>query len=450
MVKRYLFFLRHYNDIDNITPAIYFFLIENEKHRADIILYYDDYDYRSNNNLLFLKNKFKERISYQWLGNFFGLDLDVCLYLHSLKGLNKKEKYLKKTKKVFHDFFNNPGGTLHNYLKNPNKYLKKKNMLNIRNIRTGNEGIQNLINQKMKTILYQHSFPKLVVFDINRTSQIKGIIKGLRSNGVKRIICLPVSPLININTLREQSFVYLNSEHFKKEHDYSGIDAIGYVDNYFVASFNKTHELLGRKSTIQNKTKALGSIRYCPKWIEIREQNIQPFNQSSDKIKAVFFLSRPKSNVNWNEVEQIFAFMTQYPEFDIIIKHHTRYKPGDNSVIKKNLTFINDADSCALINWADVIFFWSTSIAIEGYIKNKTMVCLSYVCGNRNLYELYDAGYVARCRDDLHEFMELYRKDVRSIHYNTLGIKKLLNEAIIPGENKVIKNYLTFMKENEM
>lgn len=452
-MKRYIFFLRLYNDIDNITPAIYFFLKKDENNYADLILYDENYDYRNNENIIFLKNTFSNRFSYKWIGSFLGINSDNYFSTNKFKTQNYRKKiYLLNFVQVIKKRINK-------FIKNIlNKYFSKTNLLKqnkifsthlIINIKLGLNNTTEIADKIIKNILNKNNFPRLVVFDTNRTTQIKGIIEVLKNNGIKRIISLPVSPLINYNTLRQYKFIDLKSKDFLKLNDYSGFDKMGFVDNYYVNSYNKTFKLLGINSTILNKTKSLGSIRYCSKWIQIKEQFIDKFNLNTSKIKCVFFLSHPLANINNKEVENIFHFFKNYPEYKLIVKHHTRDKIKDDAIKFPHLTFINSINSSALINWADVILFVSSSIAIEGFIKNKTMVCLSYIGGNKNLYDLFNAGYNVKCRDDLHEFLENYKKDKNCIKYNISGIQKLLNEIIIPDDNKVINNYLSFMEANE-
>lgn len=453
MSKRYLFFLRHYNDIDNIAPAIYYFLKKSEENRADVIIYSGNYDYTRDVNLLFIKDIFPQQFSYNWIGNYFGLNFES--FVNTQKPtLNKRIKamFINTLRKYYISFNNVTNFALTPFIRIL-KGAKRAINININDIVTGYEKTQPVVNTRIKEILEEHSWPSLVIFDVNRTPPTIGLLNALRFNGIHRIICLPVSPLISYNTLRSEYLVNVKSSQFLEMHDYSGFDAIGYVDNYFVESYNRTHRLLGVESTLKNKTRALGSIRYCHDWLAIKERFIEPFDYETDKIKVVFFPSDPFSNVNKEEVERTFELLSLFENYEVIIKHHTRSKQVNRFFSRskeyKNITFIDDIESSALINWADVIIFWSSSVAVEGYIKNKTMVCLSYIVGNRNLYETFDAGFVARCRDDLHEFLELYKEDKSKIKYNYSGIQNLLRDVIVPGNDRVIDNYLDFMQEFE-
>lgn len=460
MKKRYLFFLRHYNDIDNIAPAIYYFLKENENHIADVILYDGNYDYRDNENLLFLKTTYGDRFSYIWLGKYLGIDpADHFKSKEMTKDDESKNNIFLHLKGIIKSFIKGILRIMNISVSSVKKKVakikvfdetKNKSSIDISGVCRRVDGSHEMADDAIQKILSGELFPSLVIFDINRTPEVKGLLDSLRKYGVKKIICLPVSPLISYNTLRQEKLIDLKSDQFYRLHDYSGFDAIGYVDNYFVESYNKTFDLIGIESTLKNKTKALGSIRYSPNWLKKRESYVKPYSNDTEKIKTVFFLSHPVSNVNWGEVERIYEFFVNYPQYYVVVKHHTRDKAIQDQARFQHLKFVDDINSSSLINWADVVFFWNTSVAIEGYIKNKKMVCLSYVSCNKNLYELFDAGIVVKCRDDLHEFLQLYSHSKDLLRYNHEGVKQLLDSTILPGGDNVIGNYLSYMRDNEI
>jgi hypothetical protein len=448
-MKRYLFFLRHFNDIDNIAPAIYFFLKQDEKHRADVVLYHEGYDYRNDPNLLFLKSMFGDRFSYTSLGEYFGLSTPIVLGKASLK--RQVEIFLFwLTQKMGLSYDNVITGC-------------RRIMASIVRRNTGGKPTlmdiclgqtdSKIIRQGLDKLLSHPIRPSLVVFDINRSYMVRGLLDNLRALNIPNIICLPVSPLINYNVMREKHLVDIWSEKFKQENDYSGFDALGYVDENYVCSYNKLLPLAGLHSDLDGKTKSLGSIRFCPEWLDIRKQIFAPYAPSSQssKPKILFLLSRSISNVNLDEVLITFEILNSFSDFEVLVKGHTRKVIYDKPINYPNIFFIEDEDSSALIDWADIIIFWSTSVAIEGYIKDKTMVCLKYIVGNKNLYAKYDAGYVAHCRDDLVSFFLHYRKDGRVPGYNNEGKKCFLDDIVLakPSEKSVPERYLEFMRKYE-
>lgn len=452
--KRYIFFLRHFNDIDNIAPAIYFFLEDNQHNKADIILYKENYDFENDRNLDFLIQTFPRQISIRWLGDMFGIPI------HNARSILERKKRRK-------DFVKNIAGSFSlqviNIIKNIVKWRNKIKLTNANNTKSNNDLrlsqirngsiSNNIIRSGLKDLINEQRIPDLVIFDVIRSYEVKGILQSLRDLNIENIICLPVSPLINYNVLRSEYFVDVFSETFQLGHDYSGFDALGYVDHHYVDSYNKFLPLVGLSSDLEGKTERLGSIRFCPEWLPIRERMVKEYtgNYKPGTRKIVFFLSHAASNVNVEEVKRTIQILNLFPQFTIVIKGHTREEDQSYFDEFKNVRFENSVDSTSLINWADIILFWSTSIAIEGYIKNKTMICLSYIVGNKNLYEKYDAGYVARCRDELVEALIILKNEESKLPYNQNGVEQFLNEIIWAKDTMttVPNLYLKFMKKYE-
>lgn len=489
-MKRYLFFLRHYNDIDNITPAIYFFLKASSSHRADIVLYDGRYDFRNNPNLCFLRDSFPQRFSYTWLGNYFDLELDTyldkekisqgsdfeanlshekifiplaeeweklkvwiqqgdrasqrLLFLSPLGPLRWARQWWRRFQRWWHIIRRQPTSPP------PSGTKDSKPSLRINDICCGQiDG--DLVFSGVKLILEENGFPSLVIFDINRSVPIAGLLAALRAGGVPKIIALPVSPLINYNVLREEKFVNIYSQYFQNQHDYSGIDKLAYVDDHFVNAFNHFFQVLGQPSTLAGKTLTLGSLRYSPQWLETREKFVPQYQRQSNKTKVVFFPSHAKSNVNWKEFERSLELISLFPDYDVVVKYHTRQNIHLGDTDHKNISYETDIESSALINWSDIVVFWSSSIAIEGYIKEKTMVCLSYIVGNKNLYVDYNAGYIAKCRDDFLFFLLNFPRypKLELPGYNKSGVRNLLEKNILRDGGNIVNNYLKFMKINE-
>ena len=90
-------------------------------------------------------------------------------------------------------------------------------------------------------------------------------------------------------------------------------------------------------------------------------------------------------------------------------------------------------------------------MAIEGYIKHKNMICLSYLVSNRNLFEKYNAGFIARCHDDVFLALHNYLNTGSLGRYDQEGCSRLIDEIILAGgkSSEVPSKYLEFLNSNE-
>jgi hypothetical protein len=469
--KRYLFFLRHYNDIDNIAPAIYFFLDSDIDNIADVVLYDEGYDHRNNENLDFLSSIFPKRFNYYWIGDLFGVPLALIypkkvplVESNRSRGivLNVAKAILppilvKGARVSFHlicriksKLFNRFGSNAPNDSNPQPRLLITRIRMGLIDSEVIKKGLKNLFESPIR--------PSLVIFDINRTNCVAGLLASLRALGAERIVSLPVSPLINYNVLREYPFFDTSSDFFSVSHDYSGFDSIAFVDGYFCQSYNSFLPRIGIVSSLLNKTRFLGSIRYCREWLSIRNQ--YPCNDDESALPAIenpkilFLFSRAVSNVNSQEVDIALKMLSSYESFTIAVKGHTRAMAASdyfNTIGSSQLLQSDALSTSSLINWADVIVYWSTSVAIEGFVKNKYLICLDYVTSNLSLYALYNAGCVARCRDDF-AYALYYYNQYRSLPaYNQDGVDRFLSEIVHAGDKSVSTpvKYLEFMKANE-
>jgi hypothetical protein len=416
--KRYLFFLRHFNDIDNITPVVFFFLSESERNHADIIFYYEDLPWERDINLRFLLDRFPRQLSVSTLPRLVP---------------RKKSTVLRRTWKSL----------LRSVRKRLSLPYDDGDDLRRGKLEPGH----------VKAILRQYvqktPFPCLAVFDLVRVQMVKGLLDGLRDSGVTSVVCLPVSPLINFNVMRADWMTDPRAESFQQELNYSEFDAVGFVDSFFVKSVSTLQEELGIETPWLRRTAFLGSARYCRQWLAVRQRFVPSFPNESKKKKIVIFPSRAQSNVFWQEFQRVVGIASRHTDtYDIVVKQHPRMRTELNLPDTTNVRYENDADSSALIDWADAVMFWSSSVALEGYAKGKFMVCMDYLVANRTVYSEFSAGYIARSRDDVELFFLRFAHSPEKLPYEHRGIDDLLNNVVYAAGPDVPEIHLDFLRRN--
>ncbi|KAA5597150.1 hypothetical protein [Blastochloris sulfoviridis] len=400
--NRIAFFLRAFNDCDNITPAIYYFLTVRPEMVADIVVYSDDWRFESDANLAFLQNTFADRVRVMWLGDAIGLNRRML------------------TAGRIRRFADRVRGRL-----DPNHSVPRLCM-----------GLR--VDESVTLAAVRRTFgngpvPALAVFDLNRTASVGGLVKALRAFGIPKVICLPVSPMGNINALRSTGYVTLDPKYHIRHADYSVFDRVAVVDPYYCQAVIRTFELLGLKSSLVDRTDVLGSIRFSPEWLTYRQARVKPYTRPGRNTKMVFFLSSPETNTFWAEVERTFTFLAEFEDISVVVKPHTRKMSYFGGKRFDNIVFDSDASSSSLIDWADAVMFWSSSIALEAYWKDKTALCLDYVNANRSVYAMLDAGWILRCRDDLHEALSALSADPSHRPYGKEGVERLLFQVVNGG-----------------
>jgi hypothetical protein len=470
--KRYLFFLRHFNDTDNIAPIIHAFLGKSRSHHAEVVLYDENYCGAGDRNLSLLSQEFPEQFNWSWLGNHFGLDFKQSLRVAKWQKRVRTILTVLACATVQRHRFILVGETIAAI---SDKELAEsrvsrrrrisrwewlpKGVRSITDIRSGKAG-EALICNRLSALVRSPQPADLVIFDVVRSRHVHGYLTALRKLGCKSIICLPVSPLINYNVLREYGFGTTGLRDFLNKHDYRGFDALSYVDGLYLQHYRAFMKSLGLRGGLPEKTNCIGSLRYYPEWLRIRGSSAtseyethekQPQGQAGKK-KLLVLTSRLKSNVNLRELQACLDWLAQAREFEIRVKGHTRCGEGDLTLQLRGLQEANAIDTSALVDWCDAIVFWGTSAALEGYTKGKMMFCIPFVSSNLNLYEYYQAGYIARCRDDLVLVLSEYARTGVAEPYNHDGIRRMLREVVQAGQSNWqdhIEFVLRYLQDNE-
>ena len=440
--RRYLFFLRHYNDIDNIAPAIYFFLVQSPAHQADVVIYSDDYDFTADENIDFLQQQFPERFTCRWLGGFLGW---------TFRAPPSSPQAAKKPPSLLRELMQPVIRRLPTRLKGKVKSKKRA----LKSKKSAQQGVSRLA-EALADFLVEPVPPSLIIFDVNRSANMPNLLQSLRQQYQGEIICLPVSPLISYNVLRQIDFYSVFSDEFRKAHDYSAFDAIGMVDTYFSDSYDDLLKRLGSDLNLGDRVARLGSIRFCKDWLQVRTQYIPspPALPREAPLRVAVLLSRALSNLNTSELAASLRILAQFPEVSVVIKGHTRdvgFSADTRDEFGQNISVNNEWSSSTLLDWADLVIFWGSSMALEGYVKGKTMICLDYMASNKNLYATYSAGHVASCRDDLLKIVLHYARGRGEMTYHQEGCDKLIQDVVYAGDhnNHIPSRYLAFMAAHE-
>lgn len=458
---RYVFFLRHFNDIDNISPIIHCFLNASPSHKAEVFLYDENYCGLNDMNLAMLGSEFPDQFRWSWLGEHFGLCFQTSRRVGRLKRVLRKiprvmSRLWHHSKKLGKSEILQRGEAAKAWTSSREgrwRWLPVP-LLSLADIRSGQAGAKR-ISATLGPLIVGENSANLVIFDLVRSHYVRGLLKALRAIGCRSIVCLPVSPLVNYNVLREYDFVTPESLEFQNRHDYSGFDALSYVDGLYLAHYRQFIKSLSVANRMPTTIGCIGSLRYYPEWIQIREKSIisqntiQPMkNVEHRRRRLLVLLSRLKSNVNAREVQTCLKSLAELSHFEVRVKGHPRSGDGDKRIDLYKLGDCNDKDTSELIEWSDAVIFWGTSAALEGYAKGKIMICIPYVCSNLNLYAYYQAGFIANCRDELVLFLHHYALSGCPKRYNRNGIDVMMREVVRAREQdwnahrKAILNFL--------
>ena len=401
-MKKYIFFIRHHNDWDNIAPIIYFL---GKKTQSNIYVCFYRTDLRHTELFIYLEKELKERIKF-----YFWKNSKINIFVNFLKLLiNKLISKLKLDLQI-----------------EQNIYASEKTLINW-----------------LKNMELKNSEKIVVVFDRTLNAFVKKVKNHLKNKNTIFISC-PHGSMTNVNRMMYTHEIKREDQNFRLRH-LKEFDFMIFTD-YLEFEYNRKYGLQNKQNSInKNKLKVLGSLRYSPEWLEHVDKFSHSIIDKKNRIKAVFFMKKFVHNVFVDEVLRTFEIFASYPNIDFYIVPHTR---GMKFSMKKNYSniYINqNLSSASLIKMADVIFFYGgTSIVIEPLVRKKLLACIDYLDCNVNIFDKYKACHVLRCRDDLYYFLDTFMENKAEI----LNGNELVNELVHGRDatKPVNEKYVEFFK----
>ncbi len=403
-MKKYIFFIREYNDWDNIGPIIYY-LGKNSSSKICVCFY--------NVNL-------RNTVLFEYLNKEIGNNLEFFFWTP------KKTQIIK------------------NYLLN--LFYKVLSKLNFKcaksNLSISEHEIKNWF-EKAKIKSYKNI---IVIFDRTLGPILKKVSKNLQGLNHTFISCAH-GPQTNVNRMCFTNEVEIVSKK-KKLSKYLEIFKYLIVSDYLELEFNDKfgnyEENVSKIDT--SRLLVLGSIRYCPEWLT-HVNKFTPIHKknNSTKKKVVLFMKKYSHNVFKEEVQRTIEVFKSFSDIDFYLKPHTRGMKFSSKIKSDNIHITNNETSSELINIADaVLFYGGTSIILEALAKEKIVACIDYLDCNRNIFEYFNSCHNLRCRDDLCFFLN-------SIKFNKtrpISGKKLLQEIVYARDesSSVPTRYINFFQ----
>lgn len=201
----------------------------------------------------------------------------------------------------------------------------------------------------------------------------------------------------------------------------------------------------------------LGSPRFCEEWLTKLNELMppSPLKQSDSKLKIVMFLRKANFTTFWEEVAEVVHMIAAFPGVELVIKPHTRsgWKQSltKNSAIRKlpNVSIAGDsAHSVHLMNWADVIIDLATSVVFEAVRTRKPVLAADYLIAGRSTVADYMPETELRCRDDVYEKINHFLTEGCNNFYNETHRQRFLKEMLDGADTNVLPRYVALLEKS--
>ena len=163
-----------------------------------------------------------------------------------------------------------------------------------------------------------------------------------------------------------------------------------------VVQSNLHAERHARERVRKDKIAVLGSARYCDEWqqinLEIQPERFTPRKGGDCTFRAVFMLPQWNYNSDLDTNMQTLRRLSKEPWLHLVLKPHTREVEAVPSYLREfedlpNVEVAGAVGSVALIQWADAVIVVGSSIALEVLRQGKVHLNPTYLLDNTTVFE---------------------------------------------------------------
>jgi len=413
-----LFFLRHYNDIDHITPVVHKWV--ERGHTCDVVLLGEAH-FRQDFRVVYLATLDGVRVARVGeilsRGQFFRMHLQKLLLDRHVRG--SRLAIITRTLD--------------------------------RMLTTGRRvGFWKKIAQRILQRSFPDGGPGVLTFDWISSNSVfpiefvKIVVETGQEMGLKAV-SLPHGDSPHANKLVRVEELKL--EPHKKFAAASMFDRVVVPNELCATRF--------RPFVDSSSVQVLGSPRYCDEWLAKLDTLLpqSPLENNSNKLKLVLFLRKRDFSIFWDEVDRVVRLLASFPDVQLIVKAHTRggrKQPlSRNPELQKlnNVRFVAaEVHSSHLLSWADVVIDIATSVAFEAVKLNKPVLAADYLHAGISTVSMYMPECILNCRDDVYIKVEKFLSAGCDDFYVEAHRRQFLAEIVDVPDAAVLQRYVALLE----
>jgi len=416
----YLFFVRHFNDIDHTTPIVWKLLKNN--YPVAIYCMNSLYDIRNDYRLQFLKSRgvtvdyLHEAFNQQW-GFFFNIIRTI---------FKKCDKHIIKREKR-----QGASNMLVKLIEILTTRLRSITYKWMRRLYYDADWAYTVLKQTgARVICFDHVMPTLYFVD--------AFLKASHRIGIPSI------------ALPHGVYLYTNEATKPKATEERRLAKFNRLDFVIVANELRKSVLI-RSGVDENKIFVLGSARYCSEWLE-ENRKILPrasniLNRETGKLKVVLMCSKPQCRVDVERMLKTCALLAELDGIEALIKPHTRSQDSENIFRSISLPDVSHVLTAELCEWADVLLNVGSSVITEALMRGKPALYLKYLHKNTTLFEELGSCWTINTENELKEAILSLKADKHKVPYSNATIASFLSEVVYGGNDNrdVLGTYERFI-----
>ena len=416
----YLFFVRHFNDIDHLTPVAW--KLQKDSYQVAVFCMNLRYDIQQDYRLRFLKD---QGVTVDYLYDAFYEKRDP---VHQCLNWLIRASY-NAQRKLTHDY-QGPSGALPKLLGQLAGLAGTMFYKIARLIYYGHRWARSVLERtNAQAVCFDYILPRLYVVD--------AFLKAAGEMSIP-VLALPHGVQLYTNEISNPKSTV--TRRFTKFNRF----------DYIIAPNKLRKDILVKAGVAGDKISVLGSARYCRAWLEQNNEIVPKaaakFSGSSEKLKVVLMPSKPQCRL---DMERMFAscrLIAELNGIEAVIKPHTRTRKMDQfgNYPLPDVSHVLTADLCG---WADVLLVVGSSVITEALMRGKPALYLKYLHDNTTLFEELGACWIIHNEVELKNALVSLQARKADLPYSAKSVAAFLAEVVYGGDanRDVLEAYEQFI-----
>ena len=417
----YLFCVRHFNDIDHITPVVW--KMKQDNYPVAVYCINPRYDIENDYRLRFLKEL---GVTVESIYDAFDQKMNglrhamrsLFLWFYA-KGKKSSSDHLKKF--LFLSRFNQLAAQIIGrvlfeltritfYRKSWAHYLLKES--------------------RAQLLCFDHILPSRYVVNV--------LLKAARELSIPTL-ALPHG--VYLYTNRSYKTGASANQRFYKFNRF----------DYVIVQNHLRKDVLVQSGIAREKIVVLGSARFCGEWIaqnmKILPKRIESNGRDRKRLKVVFMPSKPRCRIDVERMHTTIDLLASTREIEAVVKPHTRIGRETHLFDNMRLPNVSHVLTSELCEWADVVLIIGSSVITEVLMQGKPVLYLKYLHTNTMLFEECGACWTIHNEAELKQAIQSLGKKSMGVPYGDENVNRFLSEVVYGGQNNrdVLRDYVQFI-----
>ncbi|MBJ13544.1 MAG: hypothetical protein CMG62_10805 [Candidatus Marinimicrobia bacterium] len=200
------------------------------------------------------------------------------------------------------------------------------------------------------------------------------------------------------------------------------------------------------------KAQAWGSLRFYPDWARKNLESCpkyEPEIKPNSKLNVVFMQFQKEYNIDNVGVLNFLKEISNLKEISLVVKDATRegksfynQNKASKELGSSLISWVgNEVHSPSLVDWSDVVIVIGGSIGIEAMLQSKPVIYPKFLSSNKTLYEKYNAAYCTSSSQETTDLLERMKEG--NFKNSKSGIDLMIKEIVYAGKEEydVLQKY---------